>query len=434
MRSTVTGVSSPKRKSNGRAKRALLYDFYAGYSESFAIDALSEIAAGDPTLVVFDPWNGSGTTTWAAAKLRCRAIGVDLNPAMVVVAKARLAERCALQSLAETGHLLSPSELSGTVPGTLPHDPLQQWFNRGTVSRLRSLQRQIGLAKCQPSTTLPAYVESLSNNRSLTCVTLFNLVRKLTSHFQASNPTWIRVSASSDDKTTCSSDEILTAYRSVFDDIDPRNLARNPRRDHGRVSVFAADARDYDVSDHCRELKCILTSPPYCTRIDYAIATRRELAILGASTADIRRLRESQIGTPLIVRPNVDIEVNEEGWGRTCTVFLNAVRSHDSKASSTYYLRGHLQYFEGIYSVLKRNAEVLSTNGIFIVVVQGSYYKEIRIDLPRIIQEMGASLGLECERSFDFCAPSRYRHNPHARTRKVGPPTLERVLFLRKRS
>ena len=344
--------------------------------------------------MIFDPWNGSGTTTWAAAKLHSRAIGVDINPAMVVVAKARLAERCALRRLVEASHLLSPSDLPGTVSGTLLHDPLRQWFNRGTVRRIRSLQEQIGLAVRQPSTALSTYVESLSNNRSLKYVTLFNLVRNLTSHFQASNPTWIRVSTSSDDETNCSSDEILTAYRSVCDDIDPKILPSNPRRDFRRVSVFAADARDFDVSSHCGVLQCILTSPPYCTRIDYVIATRRELAILGAITADIRRLRESQIGTPLIVKPDVEIKVDEEGWGRTCTVFLNAVRSHDSKASSTYYLRGHLQYFAGIYSVLKRSTEVLAAQGTFAIVVQGSYYKEIPIDLPRIIQEMGTSLRL----------------------------------------
>ena len=432
MKSDCTGVSSPKRKVNGRSKRSLLYDFYAGYSESFAIDALNGIVADNPGLMVLDPWNGSGTTTWAAAKLRCRAIGIDINPAMVVVAKARLAERGALRKLAETSQLLSPSELSGTVLGDLPHDPLQQWFSKGTVRRLRSLQKGIGLEARHPPTTPSAYVESFSNKRSLACVTLFKLIRKLTSHFQASNPTWIRVPTSFDDKTNCSSNEILAAYRSVFDDIDPEILPSNPKRDLGCVSVFSADARDFDVSNHCGELQCILTSPPYCTRIDYAIATRRELAVLGANEAEVRRLRESQIGTPVIVKP--DIQVDEEGWGRTCTVFLNAVRAHDSKASSTYYLRGHLQYFDGIYSILKRSTELLTPHGTFILVVQGSYYKEIPIDLPRIIQEMGASLGLECERCIEFRAPSRYRHNPYARTRNLGAPNLERVLFLRKES
>ena len=432
LRTSATGVSSPKRKVNRRSKRSLLYDFYAGYSESFAIDALNGIVADDPGVMVFDPWNGSGTTTWAAAKLRCRVVGIDVNPAMVVVAKARLAERRALRKLMEMSQLLSPSELSGTAPGWLPHDPLQQWFSEGTVRRLRSLQKKIGLETRLPPTTHSAYVESFSNNRSFTCVTLFKLIRKLTSHFQASNPTWIRVPASLDDKINCSSNEILAAYRSVFDDIDPETLSSNPKRDFGRVSVFSADARDFEISNHCGELQCILTSPPYCTRIDYAIATRRELAVLGANATEVRRLRESQIGTPVIVK--LDIEVDEEGWGRTCTVFLNAVRSHDSKASSTYYLKGHLQYFDGIYSIVKRSAEALTPHGTFILVVQGSYYKEIPIDLPRIIQEMGASLGLECERCFEFRSPSRYRHNPHARTRNLGTPNFERVLFLRKKS
>ena len=432
MKSIAKSLSSPKRKTIGRLRRSILYDFYAGYSESFATDVLNGIVANNRDLVVYDPWNGSGTTTWAAAKLRCRAIGVDANPAMVVVAKARLAERRALKSLKESSQLLSPSELTGTTQDILPRDPLNQWFDEGTVNRLRSLQEKIGLETCRPPITPSAYVETLSNNLSLTCVTLFKLVRKLTSHFQASNPTWVRVSKSADDKTSFSSNEILNVYRSVLSDIDPETLHSNPRRDLGHVSLFSADARYFEVTNHCDQLQCILTSPPYCTRIDYVISTRRELAVLGANTADVRKLRESQIGTPVIVRP--ETKVDEERWGRTCTVFLNAVRSHDSKASSTYYLKGHIQYFDGIYSVLKRCAKVLALHGNCTLVVQGSYYKEIPIDLPKIIQEMGSSLGLECEQCFDFRARSRYRHNPNARARNMAAPILERVLFLRKES
>ncbi|WP_410712175.1 DNA methyltransferase [Bradyrhizobium sp. BEA-2-5] len=40
--------------------------------------------------VVLDPWNGSGTTTSVANGAGLTAVGIDINPAMAVVAKARL--------------------------------------------------------------------------------------------------------------------------------------------------------------------------------------------------------------------------------------------------------------------------------------------------------------------------------------------------------
>ena len=40
--------------------------------------------------IVVDPWNGAGTTTAAAAAFGLTAMGYDINPAAVVIGRARL--------------------------------------------------------------------------------------------------------------------------------------------------------------------------------------------------------------------------------------------------------------------------------------------------------------------------------------------------------
>ena len=45
--------------------------------------------------------------------------------------------------------------------------------------------------------------------------------------------------------------------------------------------ILVGSSIDIPINDNY--LDCILTSPPYCTRIDYAIATMPELAVLGYS-------------------------------------------------------------------------------------------------------------------------------------------------------
>ena len=64
------------------------YDYYAGYSPDFVRDVLMYLNLNDDA-VVLDPWNGSGTTTQVAEDIGYFAIGYDINPVIVIVAKAR---------------------------------------------------------------------------------------------------------------------------------------------------------------------------------------------------------------------------------------------------------------------------------------------------------------------------------------------------------
>lgn len=65
------------------------YGYYAGYSASFASDAIDVLVSDDSPKRILDPWNGSGTTTLAATLMGHRPIGMDRNPALVVIAKGR---------------------------------------------------------------------------------------------------------------------------------------------------------------------------------------------------------------------------------------------------------------------------------------------------------------------------------------------------------
>ncbi|WP_175149462.1 DNA methyltransferase [Paraburkholderia ultramafica] len=83
-------ISNPKLYKDLRTKQeARIFPYYAGFSNSFVHDLLTSLELR-PESIIFDPWNGSGTTTQSALDLGHRAIGFDLNPAMVVVAKARM--------------------------------------------------------------------------------------------------------------------------------------------------------------------------------------------------------------------------------------------------------------------------------------------------------------------------------------------------------
>jgi DNA methylase len=80
-------IDNPKRQ-RAESIPSSWYPFYPGFSEKFARTIVSSAGLAQDDWVL-DPWNGSGTTTSATISLGVNAYGFDLNPVMVLVAKAR---------------------------------------------------------------------------------------------------------------------------------------------------------------------------------------------------------------------------------------------------------------------------------------------------------------------------------------------------------
>src|SRR5579875_3447547 len=78
------------------------YRYYAGYTIGFVEDMLDSLNVGEAASVI-DPWNGSGTTTVAAAARGANAIGLDINPAAVLIGRSRLLSADVADSLAPLG-------------------------------------------------------------------------------------------------------------------------------------------------------------------------------------------------------------------------------------------------------------------------------------------------------------------------------------------
>jgi tRNA G10 N-methylase Trm11 len=150
------------------------------------------------------------------------------------------------------------------------------------------------------------------------------------------------------------------------------------------------------------EVNAVLTSPPYCTRIDYATTTRLELAVMhGLIQSCHVDLGRKMLGSVRV--PQRDIKI-KDSWGPTCGNFLSRVAEHTSKASASYYLKTHLDYYDKLDRSLNEISRVLAPGSVAVIVVQDSYYKEIHNDLPRVTSEMCAQKGLILNGRGDFAA------------------------------
>src|SRR5712671_336390 len=132
-------IQNPKPRYS-RKSSAIWYRYYPCFSEDFAESLLSSAGLGNEQWVL-DPWNGSGTTTSKAALLGLNTYGYDLNPVMVLIAKARGLDSAEYPSLRP---LLAEVNRKAKRRFEIDtSDPLLTWLAPNSVADFRSVEAAI---------------------------------------------------------------------------------------------------------------------------------------------------------------------------------------------------------------------------------------------------------------------------------------------------
>jgi len=365
------------------------YPYYAGYSEEFARGIIKAAESVADPMRILDPWNGSGTTTRAGHSLGHYVTGFDINPVTLVIASAKLANP---DDAKHVHGLALRFSNDATRVKSARSDPLRRWLPEAVVGKYRAIERQIiaELASDVTGHSIDPRHEVLPPLAAFLMLALIRAAKSLAAVKKSSNPTWQRPSGDIQrgwGKQLC---ELWTATL-VGMAADLERTVHAVGR--GQSSALAlASSRKLPIVDGSIDL--VVTSPPYCTRIDYFVGSAFELAALGISEDDIeyRQLRERAMGTNL--SRSQDAATVPEAWPESVRTLLSSIRTHPSKASGTYYLKTYAQYFEDCLSSLKEIRRVLRIGGAAALVVQSSYYKDIYVDLPQLYVSCGRSLGL----------------------------------------
>ncbi|PWW65467.1 DNA methylase [Actinokineospora spheciospongiae] len=392
-------ILSPKRPPTETVGLADIFPYYAGFSFEWACSQLQSYS-GNPDAVVLDPWNGSGTTTLAAQYDGYRSVGVDLNPVANLIARAR----CHLNGLA----LVSPPPSRRST--RIFDDPLCNWFTDSSVARLRDWTRYFGRTGIKRS--IPGILA------------IFRAVRKMTSSFEGSNPTWVKKASADADLISVPFDEIDFIVTSEIETVVSR-IREEPKTESSSL-ILRASASNIPLKANSVDL--ILTSPPYLTRIDYGVAYARELAVLGINIYEDRSLRSALMGTTLIRPAAAHLE-----FGGVAKSLLKKISSHESKASSGYYLKQTTQYMLDLSAGMDELSRVAKPGSYAFLVVQDSYYKDIPVPLAEICIDEASNRGWVLDSSIPFpVIRSLMTVNRHARSYKKGTVS-ETVIGLRRK-
>lgn len=423
--------NSPKQNGGNKKNKVDAFPYYAGFSEAFAEDAIKSLTINDD--IVLDPWNGAGTTTSLSCRLKRRAFGIDLNPVMVHVAKARScslrSRRYAITYLHKTIKTLT-SKNSDLDQYSV--DSLTPIVGRKAALFLRNLVSSILKDDAIKSENNVDAIQKISTScaawQSFLILAIIRAIKNNSKIEKSSNPTWTKNPTASLTPHEISIDEWCSHINKEAEHL--LNIGVTPENSIAsqRVKIICASSTRIPIK--ANSVDFVLGSPPYCTRIDYAKLTLTELAVLGLNSETVdRELRRKLIGTTAIKR---DAAVELQQWGKTCTSTLKKILEHPSTGSKSYYYKNFSQYFEEIYKSLTEVMRVLKPSGSACIVVQGSHYKEIQIDLPTIIIEMASSVGLELIEIHSYKVSQNFIHINKASTKyRKEQSVKEKVILLR---
>jgi hypothetical protein len=239
------------------------------------------------------------------------AIGFDVNPALAVVSRARLLGAGVWASIDPLGE----DVVAHAASVELDEDPLRFWFSQQAAGSIRGLQQSMHRLLVDSGTASQAAFEGAPGMSTLAAffyTVLFRTVRVLIAPRAGTNPTWWK-RVEEADRLGPSREEIMTQFRASATEL-AAGLHRDNYDGGVDIRVGLGDSRRLPLEDGA--VDAVVSSPPYCTRIDYGVATRPELAVLGAGEEDIKFLRDRMVGTPTMT--------GERGtpalWGESATV------------------------------------------------------------------------------------------------------------------
>lgn len=419
-------MRSPKL--NGSAQQ--YYRYYAGYTQGFVEDMFHRLSLTRGAIVV-DPWNGAGTTTSAAARAGIAALGYDINPAAVIIGRARLLSSDIADSLVPLAAEICDRARAHSL--SVDHsDLLRTWFGDGTASKLRALERatyRVLVDAESDDESKPIFDVGVPHSplAAVFYVGIFRVVRDLVRQYVPSNPAWIKYPDGRRIGTTWPQLQALFMNSVKASNPYIGQLDLGSSGEDQLVQIHLSSSGNLPLEDATAE--AVISSPPYCTRIDYVRATLPELAVLGLNSDEVRHLRDMMIGTPTMSR-SAGAEAPST-WGRQVSRLIDTVEGHRSKASATYYRRYYLQYFDGMWGSLKELHRILKPGCPAVLVLQDSFYKDVHVDLPSLIGSMSEAAGWSRWERIDFNVPRTMAAiNPATRQYRADFRAVESAVVL----
>lgn len=398
----------------------MLHPFAARFPPPLARWAIEEHS--NCGALVLDPMVGSGTTLVEAALLNRAARGVDIDPLARLIARSKAVpvQGSELRRLAEDATAAIRRDLPD--PGWRPNVPgIDKWFRDDVAADLSRTRSFIQSAGVSPAVRDVLWTVFSSLIVARTSVANVRDIVHSRPHYRA----W----QESPDVPSRFVSKLLRAAK-LMDEYN--RMLGAPDAPPPDIAVASGDARRLPFAAESIDL--IVTSPPYCSAIDYPRAHRLAIAwmpeVVGVTVDDYSELARDYVGTeraplceatqeqplPPSISPQVDAVVHQ--------------LSSDRKRAWVVY-----RYFRDMRAVLSECHRVLRAGSALVLVVCPSNIRKVQVLTHRLLAALaeeatGGRLALE--RAHERVIHDRRRVMPYIE-QAFGPRMrTEYVLVLRK--
>jgi len=352
------------------------FQFKEGFSAELIRIAIEDAQAKRPRLL--DPFLGSGTTVVEAARAGCSATGIEVNPFLFDVARAKSHESIPdATELAEwrdsvlSGKCIEKrSPLEGLSTFTEDEGNEKWIFNRSVLRGFTALLSAIESSPASWKTAmkvaaLSALMESSNVRRDGKCVRY----RK----------NWKEAGLSSNN------------FRAMFEKISQQVLDDLTSDDlDGKLpSLIAGDAKAELKSIASCSHDLVVTSPPYLNSFDYSDVYRPEL-FAGGYVSSNEALRKIRLKT---LRSHVQVE--RVFANTAASPLLEPILSEIKKRPLwSKRIPGMIaSYFWDMKSILNELHRIVRRNGTVWLVVSTSAYGGVQIPVDLILADLGEQCG-----------------------------------------
>lgn len=370
---------------------------------------MRSVLPSDSSRIVLDPFCGSGTTLVEAALEGRAAVGLDIDPLAVMVARAKT-QLLPESVLKEIELHWTTADFEASAPELVPDVPnLMHWFTEEAVQELTAIKRHC--------------LELPAGPREFCLVVLSSIIRRVSKADDQTQKTYVS-------GTLPKSPPLPSALFPVFMSraVTGMRQYRDLLPAEPRVSVRTADARDFEAM----QFDDVLTSPPYIDSIDYVHNQMLEyywlLPELGLPDyAAYVALRKQPMG---FTRSGLEVLDGLRGFLHSDRIARLESSLERIQEKSLREAQNVVGFFDDFVRHLKAVSALQSPDAYYACVVGNSWIRGGEVPTVDILSDIFEHCGYHLEDKASYEIRRHYMKFP--RRENSGKITRDHILVLRK--
>ncbi|AOV99952.1 hypothetical protein B1772_06770 [Dehalococcoides mccartyi] len=373
---------------NGNASDPIFrwYKYLEDFPQHFVSDCIKKYKISNEYYVL-DPFSGSGTTLIRAKMDGYKSLGVDVNPAIVFIARQKLNWNIKTESIVKAYSQLV-SEFLNT-----PEDKKKEALISSPLGKMpkKELNQWLSPVKQNETALMLNIIETLDDNE------IKNLFKCLVTK-TAVDVSYVAFCPGTTFYPFRKKPHFLTEFKKlvewVISDLKVEQVVTNK---HIESTIVEGSIKDeLTLKDYKNKVDVIITSPPYPNDLEYTRQTRLEMYLLGyvKSMNDVQNVKRKMVkgSTKLIFNTDAPTaNISEISSLKKITNELS--EKLKDKNWGFDYPKMINMYFTDMYTCLANLHEVLVKDGVCILVVGDQTFKGIVIPVAEILAEISQMIG-----------------------------------------